>query len=249
MTYLKQRENAALQGQVYNPTVGFALVGNTGAGQKYPYNPFYGGFSPRVAVAWNPQFSDGLLGTAFGHDKTVVRGGYSRIFGRLNGVDLVLVPLLGTGLIQPVQCGSPCQRHLRRPAIRSLPSASVVDGNDRPDPRAQRHFASTRFPRHQRDRGRRRRSTRSQLPPQPVRSVRPHHSAADQQARHGRSRLHRPPHRQRISADQHQRRALHDDSRWPALRQSLCRRRATVLRHLRTELRTECWCRSASTIL
>jgi hypothetical protein len=65
MTYLKQRESAALAGQVYNPTVGFALVGNTGAGQKYPYNPFYGGFSPRIAVAWNPTYSDGLLGSVF----------------------------------------------------------------------------------------------------------------------------------------------------------------------------------------
>ena len=37
-----------------------------------------------------------------GDDKTVIRGGYGRIYGRLNGVDLVLVPLLGTGLIQPV---------------------------------------------------------------------------------------------------------------------------------------------------
>ena len=27
----------------------------TSGGTKYPYNPFYGGFSPRVAVAWNPQ--------------------------------------------------------------------------------------------------------------------------------------------------------------------------------------------------
>ena len=35
---------------------------------------------------------------------TVIRGGYGRVYGRLNGVDLVLVPLLGTGLIQPVQC-------------------------------------------------------------------------------------------------------------------------------------------------
>src|SRR5947207_8030113 len=32
----------------------------------------------------------------------VIRAGYNRIFGRLNGVDLVLVPLLGTGLMQPV---------------------------------------------------------------------------------------------------------------------------------------------------
>jgi hypothetical protein len=104
MTYIKQRESAALQGQVYNPTVGFALVGNTGDGQKYPYLPFYGSFSPRVAAAWNPTFSDGTLGKLFGRNQTVIRGGYSRVYGRLNGVDLVLVPLLGTGLIQAVQC-------------------------------------------------------------------------------------------------------------------------------------------------
>src|SRR4029077_7662218 len=102
--YLHQREAAALNGQVYNPTIGFALVGNTGSGQKYPYNPFYGSFSPRVAAAWNPTFHDGFLGKAFGGNKTVIRGGYSRVYGRLNGVDLVLVPLLGTGLIQAVQC-------------------------------------------------------------------------------------------------------------------------------------------------
>src|SRR3984957_2684341 len=103
-SYLHQRQVAALAGQVYNPEVGFTLVGNTGAGQKYPYNPFYGAFSPRIAAAWNPSFTDGILGKTFGQGKTVIRGGYSRIFGRLNGVDLVLVPLLGTGLIQPVQC-------------------------------------------------------------------------------------------------------------------------------------------------
>ena len=102
--YLNQRETAALQGQVYNPTVGFELVGNAGAGQKYPYNPFYGSFSPRVAAAWNPNYSDGFLGKVFGGNKTVIRGGYSRVYGRLNGVDLVLVPLLGTGLIQAVDC-------------------------------------------------------------------------------------------------------------------------------------------------
>lgn len=103
--YLKQRERAALQGINYNPEVGFALVGNTGNGLKYPYNPFYGEFSPRVAAAWSPRFdSDSLAGKIFGHEDTVIRGGYGRIFGRLNGVDLVLVPLLGPGLLQPVQC-------------------------------------------------------------------------------------------------------------------------------------------------
>ena len=105
MSYLDARRRAALNGDVYNPQVGFALVGNTGAGLKYPYNPYYGEFSPRVAFAWNPHFaSDTFMGRIFGGDGSVLRAGYGRQYGRLNGVDLVLVPLLGTGLIQPVQC-------------------------------------------------------------------------------------------------------------------------------------------------
>ena len=56
VSYLDARKRAALQGQVYNPEIGFALLGNTANGPKYPYNPFYGSFSPRVAAAWNPHF-------------------------------------------------------------------------------------------------------------------------------------------------------------------------------------------------
>ena len=63
--------------------------------------------APRASFAWNPHFSDGILGKLFGNGKTVVRGGYGRIFGRLNGVDLVLVPLLGPGLLQGVICSNP----------------------------------------------------------------------------------------------------------------------------------------------
>jgi hypothetical protein len=92
--YLNAREAAALQGNVFNPQVGFTLVGNTAHPSKYPYNPYYGEWSPRISAAWD----------VFGDGRTVIRGGYGRTYGRLNGVDLVLVPLLGTGLIQPVQC-------------------------------------------------------------------------------------------------------------------------------------------------
>ena len=103
--YMTARQNAALQGQVYNPTVAWATVKNvTGASTKYPYNPFYKGFSPHVAVAWNPHYSDGLAGALLGNGKTVIRAGYSRVFSRLNGVGLVLIPLLGTGLGQAVSC-------------------------------------------------------------------------------------------------------------------------------------------------
>ncbi len=100
--YLNTKKSMALQGQIYNPILGFETVKNLG--MQYPYNPFYGGLSPRAAVAWSPNFDSGILGKVFGHNQTVIRGGYNRIYGRLNGVDLVLVPLLGTGLAQAVSC-------------------------------------------------------------------------------------------------------------------------------------------------
>jgi len=104
-SYLAARSRAALAGQVYNPEIGFATDANTGNGVKYPYNPFYGEFSPRVAVAWSPHFdSDSAAGKIFGHEDTVIRGGYGRSYGRLNGVTQVLIPLLGLGLIQQTQC-------------------------------------------------------------------------------------------------------------------------------------------------
>ncbi|MBV8770707.1 MAG: carboxypeptidase regulatory-like domain-containing protein, partial [Deltaproteobacteria bacterium] len=104
-SYLAARKAAALAGQVYNPTVGFENI--RAVGRKYPYNPVWTEFSPRVAVAWNPKYSSGLMGKLLGDGKTVLRGGYGRIYGRLNGVDLVLVPLLGPGLLQAVSCTDP----------------------------------------------------------------------------------------------------------------------------------------------
>ncbi len=102
--FIANRERAALQGQVYNPTIGYEAIRNVGSGLKYPYNPVYNEFSPRVALAWNPRYDSGILGKVLGNGKTVIRGGYGRIYGRLNGVNLVLVPLLGVGLIQAVTC-------------------------------------------------------------------------------------------------------------------------------------------------
>jgi Carboxypeptidase regulatory-like domain len=105
--FIASRVSAALQGQSYNPVIGFENVRNVGSGLKYPYNPYYGEFSPRGSLAWNPKYKDGILGKLLGDGKTVIRGGYGRIFGRLNGVDLVLVPLLGPGLLQGVTCVNP----------------------------------------------------------------------------------------------------------------------------------------------
>ncbi|HXC87685.1 MAG TPA: carboxypeptidase-like regulatory domain-containing protein [Candidatus Cybelea sp.] len=157
LAYLKQRETAALAGQVYNPELGFDLVGNTGSGQKYPYNPFYGEFSPRIAAAWNPNYSDGVLGKLFGAGKSVVRGGYSRVYGRLNGVDLVLVPLLGDGLIQAVQCTNNFMPGAVAPLAAGPQCGSInptvanafrvgVDGNNAPIPAAAGTLPQPTFP-------------------------------------------------------------------------------------------------------
>lgn len=102
--YLAARKSAALAGQVYNPTLGFATIKNVSGGRKYPYDPFYDGFSPRVSAAWNPRFGSGVLGSVLGRNKTVLRGGWGLTYGRMNGVINILTPLLAPGLLQAVSC-------------------------------------------------------------------------------------------------------------------------------------------------
>jgi len=93
--YLQQEKELALQGIADAPVVGFNTVRNVADHSKYPYDPYYGGLSPRVGVAWNFLPS------------TVLRGGYALIFGRINGVNPLLVPLLTPGLLQPDTCSGP----------------------------------------------------------------------------------------------------------------------------------------------
>jgi hypothetical protein len=88
----------------------------------------------------------------FGEDKTVIRGGYGRIYGRLNGVDLVLVPLLGTGLIQAVQCRQVLANGSCGPATPTVgPGANAafrigVDGNTAPIAQAAATLPQPDFP-------------------------------------------------------------------------------------------------------
>jgi hypothetical protein len=128
--FLNQRNMAALQGSTYSPELGYELVRNVGTGLKYPYNPYYAEFSPRASFAWNPHYSDGIMGKLFGNGKTVLRGGYSRIFGRLNGVDLVLVPLLGPGLLQGVTCVNPLSNGTCSGSTGATPANAFRIGTD-----------------------------------------------------------------------------------------------------------------------
>jgi hypothetical protein len=94
-----------LAGQIFNPQIDYVPIKQTG--RTYPYDPDWTNFSPRVAVAWNPSFNSGLFGSVFGNRKTVVRGGYARVYDRINGVGIVMIPALGVGFGNNLQCKGP----------------------------------------------------------------------------------------------------------------------------------------------
>ena len=167
----------------------------------------------------------------FGQGKTVIRGGYSRIFGRLNGVDLVLVPLLGTGLIQPVQCigaQSPTVGIANTPCAGSglaTPANAFrigTDGMTAPIPTPSATLPQPDFPGVNAIAAGAGEALDQEFPARRIGSVRPHHSAPDQQQDDDRIRLHRSQDNSRISTRQHQRGAYHDDAWRADVRQGLC---------------------------
>jgi hypothetical protein len=103
--YINKRRTAALAGMIYNPQFDFVPIKQTG--RKYPYDPDYSNFAPRVSFAWNPSYSDGWLGNLLGNRKTVIRGGYAKVYDRINGVGIVMIPALGIGFGNNVRCRGP----------------------------------------------------------------------------------------------------------------------------------------------
>jgi len=97
--YLSLRAEAARQGKAYNPGLAFAPT------SKYPDQPempTQNTVSPRLAVAWNPTFNNGLLARLTGGKQTVVRGGYAINYNRIQAVGIVQFPMIGNAaLAQP----------------------------------------------------------------------------------------------------------------------------------------------------
>jgi len=96
--YLRDKLAAANQGQFFNPEIAFLPLAN--ANTDHVFNLDRKNFSPRIAVAWNPAFQNGLFGKLFGDRRTVLRGGYSLLYDRNNAVQTVTVPTLGVGFAQ-----------------------------------------------------------------------------------------------------------------------------------------------------
>ena len=103
--YIATRKSMALAGQLSNPQLDYVPIKQTG--RKYPYDPDWTNFSPRVAFAWNPSFSGGFLGSLMGNRKSVLRGGFARVYDRINGVGIVMIPALGVGFGNNLRCAGP----------------------------------------------------------------------------------------------------------------------------------------------
>ena len=129
--YVNNVESYALKGQVYNPILGFEPIGAVGGHPKYPFQSFYGGFAPRASLAWNPAFDSGILNKIFGNKKSVIRGGYARIYDRSNAVNLVMSPLLGYGFGQPISCNGAGTNGLCNGGNGTDPTAAGLAGSGR----------------------------------------------------------------------------------------------------------------------
>lgn len=93
--YISSKASAAEQGNVFNPTLSWVPIRDSG--RSSIYNTDWNDWAPRVSAAWNPSYSSGLLGRVLGEGKTVLRGGFGIAYDRTNIVSNVLSSLLGVG--------------------------------------------------------------------------------------------------------------------------------------------------------
>ena len=103
--YINAKEQAALNGDIFNPTLSYVPIGKSGRSDVFSVD--YGDWAPRVSAAWNPSFHDSFLGRVFGDRKTVIRGGYGIAYDRVNTVQSVIIPMLGVGFAQTINTNTP----------------------------------------------------------------------------------------------------------------------------------------------
>ena len=103
--YLNAKEQAALNGNIFNPTLSYVPLSKSGRSDVFSVD--YGDWAPRVSAAWNPSMRNGFLGRVFRDRKTVIRGGYGIAYDRVNTVQSVIIPMLGVGFAQTINVNAP----------------------------------------------------------------------------------------------------------------------------------------------
>lgn len=64
-----------------NPSGTYVPLGTSIGKENAYYKTDYNNFAPNVGVAWTPNFSSGVMGWLLGDGKSVIRAGYSHIYG------------------------------------------------------------------------------------------------------------------------------------------------------------------------
>jgi hypothetical protein len=103
--YLEAKRSAALEGRVFNPSIGVRPINDSGRDKLFDTD--YSNLGPRIAVAWNPSFREGLLNKFFGDQRTVLRGGFGIVYDRVNTVSVILPAAFGIGFGQVLQTPAP----------------------------------------------------------------------------------------------------------------------------------------------
>lgn len=103
--YIEAKREAALNGTIFNPEIGFVPVRS--GGRKTTFDTDKSNWGPSIAASWSPSFTSGFAGTLFGDRKTVFRGGYRILYDRMNTVQTVVIPMLGVGFAQTVSVLAP----------------------------------------------------------------------------------------------------------------------------------------------
>ncbi len=103
--YFRQRLNAALRGNIFNPNFAFLPINSSTRSDIIDVD--WNNLAPNVALAWSPSFRSGWLGWLFGDRKTALRGGYRLAYDRLNTVQTVIVPALGIAFAQTINVSAP----------------------------------------------------------------------------------------------------------------------------------------------
>jgi hypothetical protein len=82
---LRQRNSAAgIRGEGTEPLLQYDLIGK-GNDARPLYKTDWNNFAPRFGFAWTPDFKGGFLGSLFGENRTVIRGGGSVVYDRPGG--------------------------------------------------------------------------------------------------------------------------------------------------------------------
>jgi hypothetical protein len=142
--WFNQRATRMLTGgsSVTDPILTYNLAGPANGKPGY-YNWDYHNFGPRLAFAYSPRASGGLLRSLFGDgDKTVIRGGTGIVFDRIGAGLLTTFDRngsfgLSTGITAPVPCvgpwaADPCTNTPIAPRLTDLNTVPQLDFSGNP---------------------------------------------------------------------------------------------------------------------